>query len=185
MPRWIHILPGALLLGAALVGSSATALQTAWGCTPTFTTLALPAGWSLINVILANGIEGLVQPDPIIVVTWDGMTYTTSDKPVALVPFAAGGVGAWIYSPRAITLPLASPCLPVPPIPVQPNRWQLIANVNTVPVKVAGADAVWTYSQEFGYQQTDVLQPQQGAWVFSRSGGAIVLTALPQQQAIS
>ena len=46
----------------------------------------------------------------------------------------------------------------------------------TQPALVAGADSVLTYDPVNGYQQTTTLQPGQGAWVLSSSGGTITVT---------
>lgn len=57
----------------------------------------------------------------------------------------------------------------------------MVENPFTSEATVSGADAVYTYDQaKDGYQATTLLEPGQGAWVYSATGGTATITAKPQ-----
>lgn len=87
-------------------------------------------------------------------------------------------IGYWAYFPVSTTLRLAA----APPITARQQlpagRYTLIGNPLPIAVVVSGADAVYTYDASAGqYRATLTLQPGQGAWAFSASGGVIELRA--------
>lgn len=60
---------------------------------------------------------------------------------------------------------------------VPANQFIMIGNPLPTPASVAAADAAYTYDPTSGqYQQASTLQPGQGAWVYSASGGSLTLT---------
>jgi plastocyanin len=86
-----------------------------------------------------------------------------------------GGRGYWAYfsTDTTITLPAGSDSAVT--VPASAGTWQMIGNPSgTTPALVTGADSVFAFDAAGGqYMAVTTLQPGQGAWALSRSGGSI------------
>jgi plastocyanin len=125
------------------------------------------AGWNLVS-----GPAGMILSGT------SGPLYTlrAGDTAYETVPAGtplAANVGYWAYfnGPSTETLALSA-ATPVS-IPLPAGQYVLIGNSSSMPMTVAGADSVLTYDPLRGYQSATVLQPGQGAWAYSRAGGAL------------
>jgi hypothetical protein len=86
------------------------------------------------------------------------------------------GVGYWEYFNQLtpVSYPGQGPQTFTVTLPAA--QYVLIGNPAGTLMLVTGADALYTYDPIQGYQTATVLQPGQGAWAFSRSGGALLFT---------
>lgn len=87
------------------------------------------------------------------------------------------GYGYWAYFAADATVTFAADGPLSYTLTLPPGQWVLVGDPSaTNPVNVTGADLAYTYDPIAGqYQQATTLEPGQGAWVFSSSGGAIML----------
>ena len=139
-------------------------------------TISYPAGWNLIAgfgtpAAALTGIDGPLY------------TYQPGDTGYEIVQASdavLGDNGYWAYfdtatterDPSGIVIPGAR-CLPA-------GQPIMIGNGSTIQtMSVGGADAAYVYDPVTAtYQRTYVLQPGQGAWAFSASGGLLTFTPM-------
>jgi hypothetical protein len=126
-----------------------------------------PAGWNLIAVPLTTNIPGPLGPI---------YTYQAGDTAYEEVQNLQPGLGYWVDfdAPTTATLSAGSPQSVSLPLPA--GQYIMVGNPGSFPATVRGADAVYVYNPSTGYQQTTTLQPGQGAWVFSYSGGTVTIS---------
>lgn len=89
----------------------------------------------------------------------------------------AAGQGYWAFFPRptTVTIPFTLPGTGSRFLPG--DRWIMVADPSYLPVRVTGADAVYTYDPATGkYAPTTMLQPGQGAWAYAVLTGEISFT---------
>jgi hypothetical protein len=123
-------------------------------------------GWNLIAVPLNTTIPGPLGPL---------YTYQAGDTTYEMVQNTQPGLGYWAFfsTPTTATLSAGSPQRVSLPLPA--GQWVMVGNPGSFPATVHGADMVYAYNPSTGYQQTTALQPGQGAWVFSASGGTVTI----------
>jgi PKD domain len=128
----------------------------------------LQTGWNLIAVPPG----ATLQPGPI------PMPYTwhAGDTQYTGVQNNQSGVGYWQFLDHAAMLSIPSGSPATVTIQLPPGQWIMVGNPGSRTATVKGADVVYVYSQGSGYQQTTTLQPGQGAWVFSNSGGPLTIS---------
>jgi hypothetical protein len=87
------------------------------------------------------------------------------------------GYGYWAYFAADATVAFTNAGAPSYTVQLPAGQWVLIGNPSaTNEVTVTGGDIVYTYDPIAGqYQTTTKLEPGQGAWVFSASGGTVTL----------
>jgi PKD repeat protein len=149
---------------------SATQTTTVFGGTPPApsTAVALQPGWNLIAVPDGATISGPLSAM---------YTYQAGDSGYEAVQNTQSGLGYWAFSatPATETLPLTGPQTVTQPLP--PGQWVMLGNPGSTVATVVGADVVYVYSPDIGYQPTTILQPGQGAWVLSLNGGVVTITS--------
>ncbi len=126
-------------------------------------------GWNLVGLPPSS----LISPSNGVLFTWqpgDGAYETLAGGS----PQAGYGYWAYFSTPTTVTLPLAPPRSMRRMI--APGQIAMVGNPFNGPATISGATSVFTYDPVYGYQQTTVLQPGQGAWVLS-AGGVVVITA--------
>jgi hypothetical protein len=87
------------------------------------------------------------------------------------------GWGYWAYfnSPATVTL-LAGNTDPYT-VPVFGGQYMMIGNPSgTQPATVSGADFLYTYSPDAGYQPATTLAPGQGAWALALQNALVTVT---------
>jgi len=145
------------------------------------------AGWNLVagpsGTVLSEPCAALPFPCPPIppdATTTAGplYTHTAGDTDYRLIYSGTpleGGIGYWVYFHTTVqaTLPAGSPQQITRPLPA--GEPVMIGNPGNTTATVTGADAVYTYAASTGYRLTTTLQPGQGAWAFSRDGGAVTI----------
>jgi hypothetical protein len=126
-----------------------------------------PAGWNQIAVPQNTNIPGPLGPI---------YTYQAGDTAYEEVQNLQPGLGYWVDfdAPTTATLSAGSPQSVSLPLPA--GQYIMVGNPGSFPATVRGADAVYVYNPSTGYQQTTTLQPGQGAWVFSYSGGTVTIS---------
>jgi hypothetical protein len=85
------------------------------------------------------------------------------------------GYWAYFYSPTTINLAAGSSDLyaVLPP----PGQYIMVGDPSgSLPALISGADVVWTYDPVAGYANSALINPGQGAWVYSAAGNAITVT---------
>jgi Raf kinase inhibitor-like YbhB/YbcL family protein len=129
--------------------------------------IAYSAGWNLIAAPPGTVISGASLP-----------LYTWQNGDVAYAPSntTQPGSGYWAYfaAPSAVVMPIIASTTVTSAL--QPNAYAMIGNAASLPATVSGADVVYVYNSTTGYQVTNVLQPGQGAWALSFTGGNVTLT---------
>ena len=136
-------------------------------------TVGYSAGWNLVggpsDTVLTGAIGAL-------------FTYQAADATYESLPPSTplqGTLGYWAYFPSASTVALPAVTAQSLTILLPANHYIMVGNPADRPVTLSGADVVFTYNAAQGqYSAVTTLQPGQGAWVFSRSGGT--LTIMPQ-----
>jgi hypothetical protein len=129
--------------------------------------ITYPAGWNLIAAPTGTVITGASLP----LYTWQNgdVAYASSNT-------TQPGFGYWAYFPAQSTIVMTVTAPTTITKAVLPNVYIMIGNAGSTPATVSGADVVYIYNPTSGYQTTNVLQPGQGAWVLSLSGGNVTLT---------
>src|SRR5579883_1041149 len=126
--------------------------------------VSYPPGWNLVSAPAGAPLPPSSRP----IYTYAAGGYQTVD-PSSTQP----GVGYWAYydAVTSQSFPGGGPETFTLPIPA--GQWIMIGNPRGSLVVVTGADAVYIYDPVQGYETTTVLEPGQGAWAFSYSGGTL------------
>jgi len=130
-------------------------------------TIQLPPGWNLIGGGIGTTISG--TPGPLY--TYQNGNYQIVNVGTGLTP----GLGYWAYLPTGGSITIPSVTLQPQSIPLPGGQWTMIGNPTSSPVQVFGGDVVYTYSPTSNYQITTTLQPGEGAWIYSFSGGTLTI----------
>lgn len=139
----------------------------------------VPAGWNLVSGGVASRVNLNVGP---LYTLPPGASDYQATSPSRDLP-ATGGY--WVFFPTATNV--YAGCGPrsfiIPRDTLQPSvvptgaGWAMVGDPLPVdPVTVSGTDVLYTYDATQGYQEAAVLQPGQGAWAYSASGGDITFT---------
>lgn len=162
----------------ALVASAGCALLLAAPASATYAQsasveVAYEAGWNLI-----------AAPQGIVVAGADGPLYTLGAGDSAYRPVPPGtplqaGVGYWAYFPSSTRLTLFAADTQPLTVRLPPAQFLPIGNPGLSEATVSGADLVYTYAPSGGYQVSPVLQPGEGAWAYSATGGTITIGGAP------
>lgn len=140
-------------------------------------TVTYASGWNIVAAPAGTAFSGA-----------NGSLYTIQAGDTNYETVTAGsplkaGAGYWLNIPGGAqaTLPTASP-LPVV-VQLPPGQWVMVGNPGTTTATVSGADSVLIYDPGSGnYNQTTQLQPGQGAWTVSYSGGQASISNAPLGQ---
>jgi hypothetical protein len=103
-------------------------------------------------------------------------TYGPNDSAYVGVQNTQNGVGYWQFLDAPATLSIQSGSPQTVTMTLPPSHWVMIGNPGSFPATVKGADTVYTYNQTSGYQAATTLQPGQGAWAISTSGGTVTIS---------
>ncbi len=130
-------------------------------------------GWNLIAGAPGSAIVG--AGGPLYTLQAGDSSYETIGAGTPLV----GGEGYWAYFPSggAGSIPFSSTATMTVPLPA--GAFVMVGNSASTAATVTGADEVLIYTPSSGYAPATVLQPGQGAWVFSYNGGVATITPQP------
>lgn len=139
----------------------------------------LPTGWNLVSGQQAQAFTS--NSGPAFTLGPDGASYSAVSLPARLQ--AAGGYWVYFDMPTEVFLGGCGPPADSSPEPVSiglpAGQWVMIGNPFNGSADnsaiVEGADSVFTYSADGGYQRSSTLQIGQGAFVFSASGATVTI----------
>jgi len=156
----VSIMGSATVAAEAATGSGAA--QGAAGRTVTFS-----AGYNMIGVPSGTAVNA----DSVLAFDTAANSYTQLGSGDSL----SGGRGYWAYFSGDIPVTLPAGSNASITVAASAGKWQLIGNPSgTTPALVTGADEVFAFDAVAGqYMAVTSLQPGQGAWALSRSGGSI------------
>jgi hypothetical protein len=160
-----------IMLAVALLSAAATVWHGALRPAAPAQALPLGPGW---NLIADPG--GLVATGPAYTLQLNDTSYETVPAGGPLV----AGLGYWVASSNGQAVPLAAG-LPRATIHAPAGQWVMVGNPTGIyPAHVSGADYLYTYDPQLGYQEVDdaTLDPGQGAFALSKQGSDISLIAL-------
>ncbi len=135
-------------------------------------TVTYQAGWNLVAQPTGATIPGAIGP--LYTLQTGNTNYQTSST-------TTSGFGYWAYfnSPTTVSIPYTGAQSVTKSL--QPSQFIMIGNSSSSPATVTGADIVYTYNSAITsgnpYTATTVLQPGQGAWALSYSGGNITISS--------
>lgn len=168
--RTLAVLTVALACGCAF--SAFLHLPQPSGATaPNTASASFAAGWNLISA--PPGTDLAAVNDPLFTLQASDTGY----EPVHPADGGTTGYGYWAFFSADTSLQLAPGSSDPYTITVSPGQFVMIGDPSGVaPASVEGSDQTLTYDPINGYHQATVLQPGQGAWAVSQSGGAITVT---------
>jgi hypothetical protein len=159
----------AALLGGLLFTSAAHVRAQTGGMTITY-----PAGYNLVAFPPNTDISSIVNP------LYTMQPGDTDYETIQPGQGTTSGFGYWAYFPTSgqITLDAGNDNLYSVLAPA--NQYVMVGNPSGIDSAVVnGATVVYTYDPTNGYTQSALLQPGQGAWALSTSGGPITVQASP------
>ena len=164
------------LLALVVASLALVAAHTAGQAQSTGFTVTYSSGWNLVagpRGTVLTGAAGSLFTYQANDTSYESFPATTPLQPL---------LGYWAFFPAAATLTL-SPALPQTTttslLSLPPNHYVMIGNPFTVPITLSGADQILVYNAAQGqYVATATLQPGQGAWAFSQSGGTLIAATL-------
>lgn len=134
------------------------------------TTVNYAQGWNLVAGPPGTVLEDAASP----MYTSGGADGGYQSLP-ASAPLSAG-IGYWVYFPSAVSVTLAVNTLPITSRVLPTRTFVLVGNAGNDVAVVDGADALYTYDPVDGiYASATMLQPGQGAWAYSESGGTVTI----------
>ncbi|MHB1682821.1 MAG: YncE family protein [Bacilli bacterium] len=132
-------------------------------------TYTISLGWNLIDSAIANEIAPATSD------FWNGTAYVRS------APSNANG--EWVDTNQALTVPVPAESQTSFAIQVAAKSWTMVGNPYSQPVSIVlqSGDAADTYTPGSGYTAVSgsllMLQPGQGAWLYSASGGSYTIAS--------
>jgi hypothetical protein len=138
--------------------------------------LSYPAGWNLVSGAVAAYLVGFLPAlRELYTLQAGGDAYQTI---ALLLPNAGVGIdinlGYWVFLAQPEEASLLTGGGVARQVPAAAGQFVMIGNPYGVEASVSGADIIYVYDPETGkYQQTDTLQPGQGAFAYSATGGTI------------
>lgn len=143
--------------------------------------IAVPAGWNLLSGTPAAFLNLNVGP---LYSYRAGDSDYEAASPSRDLP-TNSGYWAYFVAPTQVSLGCYGGGIRRPGVVVRTATvdvgpgWTMLGNpiIASEPATASGADAVYTYDPTSGYQPTSTIQPWQGAWVYSASGGTITFTS--------
>jgi hypothetical protein len=132
----------------------------------------LVSGWNLVAI--PPGTSFSVTPLSMLTLPASGGDYV----PLASPDKAVTGQGYWVLLDKPSVMKMPAPLHDGVSAQFQapPGQWILLGDTTSFyPGFVSGADAVFIYDPETGYQSQKVLFPGQGAMAMSESGGTITI----------
>jgi PKD repeat protein len=135
--------------------------------------VSFAAGWNLVAGAAGSALAGAVGS--LYTLQAGDSTYETLSPTSAL----NAGEGYWAFFPGASSGSIPPGSTGAVSVPLAAGGYVMIGNSGTTPATVSGADAVLIYDPIGGYQPATVLEPGQGAWAFSASGGTATITPAP------
>ncbi|MHB8573928.1 MAG: DUF4232 domain-containing protein [Dehalococcoidia bacterium] len=135
-----------------------------------------PAGWNLLA-----GFPGLGGAQTVAAgATGPLYTFQAGDMAYEAVPNSTplvAGRGYWAYfaAPTSVRFPRLLPVAPPLSLSLPAGQFIMIGDPFATDASVSGADSVYVYDQQHGYQATIRLQAGQGAWAFSAAGATITI----------
>jgi hypothetical protein len=140
---------------------SASTPPTAPTSTVTGPTVVIAAGWNLVDSAVASGHTAY----------WTGSAYATSAPSVA--------DGEWMDAPSAANVTLPPVTQTSYAVAIAAHTWGMIGNPfpETVTVILQNGDKADTYTNDAYVMASGALtlQPGQGAWLYSASGGTYTI----------
>jgi hypothetical protein len=173
-PNGQELLPGTVCLPGSAGSSSTTAASTSGTATTAAVSngpsVNIQPGWNLASFPAGTTVTGA-----------DSSYYALEPgdsgyETLSSISSAHSGEGYWIHFSSGTTVPLANVGAGSVTVQLPPGQFVTIGNPGDTPATVSGADEVLVYNQTAGYTQTTTLQPGQGAWAESASGGTVTIT---------
>lgn len=135
-------------------------------------TVSYGAGWNLVG-----GPDGSVISDadgPLYTLAPGDHSYETVSPATPLTP----GQGYWAYFSNPVTeyFPRGNPRPTPVSFAASAGQFIMIGDPYPTDVTVSGADLVYTYDPQHGYQLTTTLHAGQGALAVSAAGGTITIS---------
>jgi len=135
---------------------------------PVSAAITYPPGWNLAGLPAGTTL-------PVDAYAWDPSVgrYSTIVAGTVL----AGGRGYWVYFSSSRSVQPAADSLGLLTVQAPAGGWIMIGNPSSsVAAGVVGADVLFVWDPNAGaYQAVSRLQPGQGAWALSISGGTIAI----------
>jgi len=166
-----------------LVVVAATSVQAAHAQSgPPLTALRVmyPAGWNLLS---GRAVLGLPCPDTAQQLCFGPVyTFQSGDSDYETVTVAAQVVlerGYWVYLDQPTTGSIARVSGAPETIQLPVAQWIMVGNPYDVPVSIdtaQGTTVAYMYVPAAGYQPADVLIPGQGAWLYAKTGGVVLVS---------
>jgi|GEM_PF-3607393 len=131
------------------------------------TTYTFSQGWNLVDAALANEVAPATSD------FWNGTAYVRSAS--------SNANGEWVDTNQALTVPVPVESQTSFAVQVAAKSWAMVGNPYSQPVSLAlqSGDAADTYTPGSGYTAVYgsllMLQPGQGAWLYSASGGTYTI----------
>ena len=166
------IIAGGLLLG---LGGSRTDAQTST------TAVSYPAGWNL--VAFPPGTDLSSVPGPRYTLQPGDSNYETVNPSQGSV----SGFGYWAYFTNPTTVRLATSNTSTYQVSVPAGQWVMVGDPSdTASVLVSRPSSVYVYlynADGGAYVEDAMLEPGEGAWVYSTAGDTLQLTSAPAPHA--
>ena len=135
-------------------------------------TVTFQAGWNLVGCPTGTVLTGATGN----IFTFQAGNTAYQSFPVTTALTAPQGYWAFFTAPTTVTL-ATPPTATSQTVTLPVNQFIMAGNPFGVPVSLTGASQVFVYNTTTGqYQTATTLQPCQGAWVISPSGGTLTIT---------
>lgn len=143
---------------------------------PAQTSVTLSAGWNLVDQNVVDALQ--TSGSQVYSYFWNGHSYQSTSQ--------SQGDGIWVYLSAPSTVLVNSPSSASETVSIGAMTWGMVGNPyqTAMSVTLQKGDVAYTYNPTTGqYSQalmgTVSLQPGQGAWLFSASGGTYTIGIQP------
>lgn len=157
-----------LLLALALGGAAVLHGPAALHATPRASTETMAhytAGWNIVSVPTGTSIDDAVGPLLTASPALDGYLSEAHDETI-------GGRAAWAFFANDTDIALGPTAAVFTQVHLRADKFAMIGNPSsTQTLTIRGADLAYSYDPQKGYQPATQLDPGQGAFVLSHTGG--------------
>lgn len=135
-------------------------------------TVTFQGSWNLVGCPTGTVLTGATGN----IFTFQAGNTAYQSFPVTTALTAPQGYWAFFTAPTTVTL-ATPPTATSQTVALPVNQFIMVGNPFGVPVSLSGASQVFVYNTTTGqYQTATTLQPCQGAWVISPSGGTLTIS---------
>jgi plastocyanin len=134
--------------------------------------VSYPPGWNLVAAPTGMILTGTDSPLYTLRAGDSGYNTVPAGSPLAAM------TGYWAHFGATTTenLPITGAAPGSTSLSVPAGRFILVGDPGTAAVTLSGVDDVLSYDPAAGYHAVTTLQPGQGAWAFSISGGTLTMS---------